>query len=159
MVVPFLNPIEKPTENFIENADKNMTDVITDMKMSDDLKMKIYHQNLSKFLLKYDPETYGVTPALVKLAQTVMEFVSNKSKEPSQIETSIKNEFITTPQFTPKNEKKEPNSRKKLSFELSEPSTKKDYTMNNDYYRLNDSSINNKDFSKLYNILIICIIL
>jgi hypothetical protein len=72
-----------------------------------------------------------------------------KAKNPRKQKLQSKNEFITTPQFTPINEKKEPNSRKKLSFELSEPSTKKDYTMNNDYYRLNDSSINNKDFSKL----------
>ena len=69
MVVPYVNTIEKPKEIFVENADKNMTDVITEMNISDDLKMKIYHQNLSKFLLKYDPETYGVTPGLVKLAQ------------------------------------------------------------------------------------------
>jgi hypothetical protein len=40
--------------------------------------MKLYHQNLNKFLLKYDPETYGVTPTLAKLAQNVTEFLERK---------------------------------------------------------------------------------
>ena len=150
MVVPYVNTIEKPKEIFVENADKNMTDVITDMNIADDLKMKIYHQNLSKFLLKYDPETYGVTPGQVKLAQTVMDFVAKKPiSEFKEKETQIKCEPFTTPNFTPKNEKKEPNSRKMLSFELSEPLKKSDFSMNNEYYKLSDSSINNNDFSKL----------
>ena len=150
MVVPYVNTIEKPKESFVENADKNMTDVITDMHISDDLKMKIYHQNLSKFLLKYDPETYGVTPGLVKLAQTVMDFVAKKQiSETKEMETQIKYEPLTTPNFTPKNEKKEPNSRKKLSFEFSEPPEKSDFSMNNEYYKLGDSSINNNNFSKI----------
>jgi len=40
MVVPYVNTIEKPKEIFVENADKNMTDVITDMNIADDLKIK-----------------------------------------------------------------------------------------------------------------------
>jgi hypothetical protein len=79
MVVPYVNKIEKPTESFIENADKSMSDIIKNPEIADDLKMKLYHQNLNKFLLKYDPETYGVTPTLAKLAQNVTEFLERKN--------------------------------------------------------------------------------
>ena len=150
MVVPYINAIEKPKESFIENADKNMTDIITDMNFSDDYKMKMYHKNLSKFLLKYDPETYGVTPALIKLAQTVSEFVDKQNKEENSIPLQIKNEpttSILTPDF--KSEKKEPSSKKKLIFNFDSPLEQKDYGMNNDYYKITDSSINNNDFSKI----------
>jgi hypothetical protein len=79
MVVPYVNKIEKPTESFIENADKSMSDIIMNPEIADDLKMKLYHQNLNKFLLKYDPETYEVTPTLAKLAQNVTEFLERKN--------------------------------------------------------------------------------
>ncbi len=79
MVVPFVNKIEKPAESFVENADKNMSEIIKNPEIADDIKMKLYHQNLNKFLLKYDPETYGVTPTLAKLAQNVTDFLERKN--------------------------------------------------------------------------------
>ena len=105
IVVPFVSPIEKPFENFIENADKKMSGAITDTKMSDDLKMKIYHQNLNKFLLKYDPNTYGVTPMLAKLAQSVTDFIDQNKEQDMSIQSSkVKQEILDSPiyknQFT-----------------------------------------------------------
>ena len=150
MVVPYVNMIEKPKESFVENADKNMTDVITDSNISDDLKMKIYHQNLSKFLLKYDPETYGVTPALVELARTVSEFVDKNNKEQIKADAQIKIEPKDTPKVSPiKIKKREQSSKKKLEFENATPLIANDYNMNNDYYKITDSSINKGDYSKL----------
>ena len=96
MVVPFVNNIEKPSESFVENADKNMSDIIKNPEIADDIKMKLYHQNLNKFLLKYDPETYGVTPTLAKLAQNVTDFLERKN--------DLREENILTPKVEVKQE-------------------------------------------------------
>ena len=61
----------------------------------DDLKMKIYHQH--QFLLKYDPNTYGVTPMLAKLAQTLNEFINKNERHEELIEAQIKQEIPDSP--------------------------------------------------------------
>ena len=91
MVVPYLNRIEKNDESSIADADSKMTEIINDPNTSDDLKIKIYHQNLNKFLLKYNPDTYGVTPAISKLVQAVTDFVE-KNRESKEIVNKIKQE-------------------------------------------------------------------
>ena len=153
MVVPYVNSIEKPNDSFIENADRNMSDIIKDSKMPDDLKMQLYHQNLNKFLLKYDPESYGVTPTLVKLAKTVSDFIEHKNvshvEEPSIknekiFEPSIKNEqFLDKPfkfeSFTPAKTPFDEN-RYPSDYNYHEPSY---YETNKDLYKLTgDDSIN-----------------
>jgi translation elongation factor EF-G len=80
MVVPYVYKIEKPSDSFIENAEKNMSEIIENSEIADDLKMKLYHKNLNKFLLKYDPKTYGVTPVIAKLASKCNKFYRKKHK-------------------------------------------------------------------------------
>jgi hypothetical protein len=127
MVVPYVNKIEKPSDSFIENADKSMSEIIENSEIADDLKMKLYHKNLNKFLLKYDPETYGVTPVLAKLAQNVTNFIErNKSESKS----AIKEEMIDPPA---KSFKKENND---FVDDMSFYPNDKNYDTNTDNYRL-----------------------
>lgn len=142
IVVPFVSTIEKPSENFIENADKTMSDTITDTKMPDDLKMKIYHQNLNKFLLKYDPNTYGVTPMLAKLAQSVTEFIDKAKEQEKPNQAYVKEELPNSPLF--KNEFTTPASILKNKFNDSYNYKKDtDYDMDGNNYKLNpDFTIN-----------------
>jgi len=75
IVVPYVKSIENPNDSLVNNYDQKMSEIINDSQLSDANKMKLYHQSLNKFLLKYDPETYGVTPTLVKLAKVVQDFI------------------------------------------------------------------------------------
>ncbi len=127
MVVPYVNKIEKPSDSFIENADKSMSDIIENSEMADDLKMKLYHKNLNKFLLKYDPETYGVTPVLAKLAQNVTNFLERKTSESN---LAIKKEMIDPPANSFKKENND------FVDDMSFYPNDKNYDTNTDYYRL-----------------------
>jgi hypothetical protein len=135
LVVPYVSSIEKPSEDFIENANKTMSDAITDTTMPDDLKMKIYHQNLNQFLLKYDPNTYGVTPMLAKLAQSVNEFIYKNQRHEEPIESQIKQEIPDSPLF--KNNLVTPPSILKKKFNDSYVyNTDNAYDMDNNNYKL-----------------------
>jgi len=138
MVVPYVNSIEKPNDSFIENADKNMTEIIKDPKIPDDLKMKLYHQNLNKFLMKYDPETYGITPTLTMLAKTVTDFIE-KNKEMKNSETKE-----NIPSFKKETPKKEFNATNLFGNESNYPYSSQNYfDMNKDIYKFTaDQSIN-----------------
>jgi len=142
LVVPFVSSIEKPSENFIENADKTMSDAIMDTKMPDDLKLKIYHQNLNQFLLKYDPNTFGVTPMLAKLAQTVTEFIDKKKENGEPFQAQIKQEVTDSPLF--KSQLTTPTSILKNRFNDTYFYKKENaYDMDNNNYKLGpDYSIN-----------------
>ncbi len=124
MVVPYINPLEKPTESAIQDLDKNMTDVITDKNLSPDNKMKLYSQNLNRFLLKYDPDSYGMTPTLSKLAQVVTEYLE-KNNDPTIIDNDLKPLLLKSE--TPSN-----------TSLLSSPNYNNDnFKFNSDYYTLN----------------------
>jgi hypothetical protein len=69
LVVPFVKTIESPNESMVNNLDQNMSEIIEDKDLTDDDRMKLYYNNLNKFLLKYDPETHGIPPSLTKLAK------------------------------------------------------------------------------------------
>ena len=127
MVVPYVNKIEKPSDSFIENADKGMSDIIENSEIADDLKMKLYHQNLNKFLLKYDPETYGVTPVLAKLAQNVTNFLERNTSESN---LATKKETIDPPANSFKKENND------FVDDMSFYPNDKNYDTNTDYYRL-----------------------
>ena len=68
---------------------ENMSDIINDHHLSDENKMKLYHQNLNKLLIKYDPETYGVTPTIAKLAKLVLDFINRENDNNNDIEKSF----------------------------------------------------------------------
>jgi hypothetical protein len=90
MVVPFVNSMEKPQDTYIQNQDKNMSNVITNTNLSPDTKIKLYSQSLNRFLLKYDPNSIGMTPTLTKLAKIVTEYLENK-QDPKIIDNDLKN--------------------------------------------------------------------
>ncbi len=71
-----------------------MSEIIEKSEIADDFKMKLIHKNLNKFLLKYDPETYGVTPVLAKLAQNVVNF---QERNTSEFNLPNKEELIDPP--------------------------------------------------------------
>ena len=78
LVVPFVKSIESPNESMVNNLDQNMSEIIEDKDLTDDNRMKLYYNTLNKFLLKYDPETHGVSPSLTKLAKIVEDFIEKK---------------------------------------------------------------------------------
>ena len=79
LVVPYVQNLEKPTESYLENLNKNMSDIIHDKKIPADEKIKLYNKNLTNFLLKYDADSYGVAPTLSKLADVVSKFIQNNN--------------------------------------------------------------------------------
>jgi hypothetical protein len=118
IVVPYIKTIEKTSESMVNNLDKNMSDIITDKELNDDEKMKLYNQALNKLLIKYDPETHGVSPAISKLAQIVSDFVLKEQKENQNLTTNNENkindpktendsfiENLDYKQFTPQRER------------------------------------------------------
>jgi len=89
MVVPYVKSIENSDESMVNDLGKNMSDIINDHHLSDENKMKLYHQNLNKLLIKYDPETYGVTPTIAKLAKLVLDFINRENDNNNDIEKSF----------------------------------------------------------------------
>jgi hypothetical protein len=135
-VVPYnINSLEKSTESYVDNFSNNMTNTIHDKSIAPDNKMKIYRQNLNKFLLKYDPESYGVAPTLNKLVKVVTEFLES-NKEPNLIEDDLK------PLFKDIKDSYSADVSYLNSPEIK--NYKKAYDFNKDYYKLgsNDNSIN-----------------
>jgi hypothetical protein len=142
-VVPYMaNNLQKPNENYIEALDNNMKNIIANNTLPDDYKVKLYHQNLNKFLLKYDPESYGVAPSITKLIKIVGDYIEKKNnieiidkdlanvfkvenikKENELSETAIKNE-----------------TQKKLNFNSpEEESLSEKFNFNDNFYNLNPS--------------------
>ena len=115
LVVPYVNTLEKPAENEIQNLDKNMTDVITDKNLADDSKMKLYSQNLNRFLLKYDPNSYGVTPTIAKLAQVVSDYLENNNS-PQKLEQDLMPLFVKTDESSNNSSLNSPRYMSKLPF-------------------------------------------
>lgn len=102
IVVPFVKTIEKPNDTMVNSFDKNMSDIISDSQLSDDNKLKLYHQNLNKFLLKYDPESYGVTPVLANLARVVMDFIQKNENIDQDLSTSLTFKDVNDESMKPK---------------------------------------------------------
>ena len=92
LVVPYVQNLEKPSESYLENLNKNMTDIIQDKKLPADEKIKFYSKNLNNFLLKYDPDSFGVAPTLTKLAEIVTRFIENNNN-PNVVEQDLTNLF------------------------------------------------------------------
>ena len=100
--MPFVKTIEKPNDTMVNSFDKNMSDIISDSQLSDDNKLKLYHQNLNKFLLKYDPESYGVTPVLANLARVVMDFIQKNENIDQDLSTSLTFKDVNDESMKPK---------------------------------------------------------
>ena len=88
LVVPYVQNLEKPSESHLENLNKNMTDIIQDKNIPSDQKIKLYNKNLNEFLLKYDSDSFGVTPTLTKIANLVTKFVEDNNSNNAQNELS-----------------------------------------------------------------------
>ena len=89
LVVPYVQNLEKPTEIYLENLNKNMSDIIHDKKIPADEKIKLYNKNLTNFLLKYDADSYGVAPTLSKLADIVSKFIHNNNSNFAQDNSNV----------------------------------------------------------------------
>ena len=92
LVVPYVQNLEKPSESYLENLNKNMSDIIQDKHLAADEKIKFYSKNLNNFLLKYDPDSFGVAPTLTKLAEIVTRFIENNNN-PIVVEKDLTNLF------------------------------------------------------------------
>ena len=89
LVVPYVNNLEKPSDGLLQNLDKNMSDIINDKNLPPDQKLKFYSKNLNNFLLKYDPDSFGMAPTLTKLAEVVTKFVESNN-DPRTIDEDFK---------------------------------------------------------------------
>ena len=157
-VIPYSSDsLQKPSENYIENIDNKMKSIISNKSLPDDYKIKLYHQNLNKFLLKYDPDSYGVAPSIVKLIKVVGDYLEKKNEiqiidkdlenviKPKTVNFKIetKSEDIDDNFNSNENDEKD-TKNEKLFF------NEKFYNLNpNDYY-LNQSDINSSDLNGSY---------
>jgi hypothetical protein len=89
LFVTYVQNLEKPMESYLENLNKNMSDIIQDKKVPADEKIKLYNKNLTNFLLKYDADSYGVAPTLTKLADVVSKFIQNNNSHFSQDNSNV----------------------------------------------------------------------
>lgn len=126
LVVPFVKTIESPNESMVNNLDQNMSEIIEDKDLTDDDRMKLYYNNLNKFLLKYDPETHGISPSLTKLAKNVEDFIE-KNNESKKTSLEVKDNYDE-------------------SLNLTKETNNSNYDMLND--NLNTSSVENNEFLK-----------
>jgi hypothetical protein len=126
LVVPFVKTIESPNESMVNNLDQNMSEIIEDKDLTDDDRMKLYYNNLNKFLLKYDPETHGIPPSLTKLAKIVEDFIE-KNNEIKKTSLEVKDNYDE-------------------SLNLTKETNNSNYDMLND--NLNTSSVENNEFLK-----------
>jgi hypothetical protein len=93
LVVPYVNNLEKPSDGLLQNLDKNMSDIINDKNLAPDQKLKFYSKNLNNFLLKYDPDSFGMAPTLTKLAEVVTKFVESNN-DPRTIDEDLKKIYL-----------------------------------------------------------------
>ena len=75
LVVPYVKNIEKPSESYLQNINQNMDQILYDNKLAPDIKLKLYSKNLNNFLLKYDPDSFGLAPTLTKLAKVITNYL------------------------------------------------------------------------------------
>jgi len=142
-VVPYVsNSLQKPSENYIEALDNKMKNIIANKTLPDDYKVKLYHQNLNKFLLKYDPESYGVAPSITKLIKIVGDYIEKKNNIElidKDLAHVFKVENIKKEDELGESEiKNEP--QKKLNFNSpGEDSLADEYNFNENFYKLNPS--------------------
>ena len=97
LVVPYVNNLEKPSDGLLQNLDKNMSDIINDKNLAPDQKLKFYSKNLNNFLLKYDPDSFGMAPTLTKLAEVVTKFVKSNN-DPRTIDEDLKKNLFENPE-------------------------------------------------------------
>jgi len=160
-VVPYVShQLQKPSENYVENLDNNMTRIIKDKNLPDDYKIKLYHQNLNKFLMKYDPESYGVAPSITKLVKVVGDYLEKKNTIElidRDLKTVFKENFKK--EVSSENEEENDENKKKLSYlaknsfnkgsDLIEKSIERNnLEFNDNYYRFNPnySLFNNESY-------------
>ena len=158
-VVPYVNDIEKPTESYLENLDKNMSNIISDEKVPDDQKLKLYSKNLNNFLLKYDPDSFGTAPAITKLAKVVTKYLENNGNT-QKIEKDLDSLFSQSSLikgdifdlFEDSSRKKPSNSDASNHFNSSlNSSYKENFNNNNNPINPLDSNIDNFTSANEYN--------
>jgi len=94
LVVPYVKNIEKPSESYLQNINQNMDEILYDNKLAPDIKLKLYSKKLNNFLLKYDPDSFGLAPTLTKLAKVITNYLNNDN-DPKVIEKDLKPLFDT----------------------------------------------------------------
>jgi hypothetical protein len=115
LVVPYVKNIEKPSESYLHKLDQNMDEILYDNKLAPDIKLKLYSKNLNNFLLKYNPDSFGLAPTLTNLARVITNYLNNDNN-PKVIEKDLKPLFDTPNDYKPffnNNlfEKKNPNDK------------------------------------------------
>ena len=133
-----------------------MTDIITDITLPADQKMKLYNQNLNKFLLKYDPESFELTPALRTIAKVVTEYLE-KNNNPLPIENDLKAFLFKSENNSNLNTPIKSENNSVNNFKINSPTkNEKLYDFNQKYYTLdtndlhNNSEINNTLFDNTF---------
>jgi hypothetical protein len=80
MVVPYVKPIERPSDTKIQELDSQMSSILSNPKLNIHDKVMMYNQSLAKFQSHFDPDSYGESPALMGLANTVEVLAENMEK-------------------------------------------------------------------------------
>jgi len=144
LVVPFVKSIESPNESMVNNLDQNMSEIIEDKDLTDDNRMKLYYNTLNKFLLKYDPETHGVSPSLTKLAKIVEDFIE-KNNEIKNTSLEVKDNYDDSLNST-----KESNSS---NYDMLNDNLNTSFVENNEYLKSSPKYLLTPKQSKLKEII------
>lgn len=81
MVVPYVKPIERTTDSKVQELDAQMTAILSNPKFSINEKVTMYNQLLAKFQTFFDPATYGDSPQLTNIANTLSNVADKQSIE------------------------------------------------------------------------------
>ena len=71
MVVPYVKPIEKPSDSRVIDLDNEMSAVISNPKLSIADKVRQYTQALARFQTHFDPETHGESATMLNMAGAI----------------------------------------------------------------------------------------
>jgi hypothetical protein len=91
MVVPYVKPIEKPTDTKIQELDSQISSILSNPKLSVNEKVQMYSQLMAKFQTHFNPDNYGESPSMINLSNTVELLADNiekMSKEKAEIDKS-----------------------------------------------------------------------
>lgn len=141
LVVPYVKNIEKPSESYLQNINQNMDQILYDNKLAPDIKLKLYSKSLNNFLLKYDPDSFGLAPTLTKLAKVITNYLNN-ANDPKVIEKDLKPLFDSPKDY--KHNLFEKNQNDKNSY-----FNQNTFDYHNKYYQSDNDSINTKSPDKL----------
>jgi hypothetical protein len=91
MVVPYVKPIERPADSKVQELDKQMSMILSNPKLSIYEKVQMYSQSLSKFQSHFNPDSYGESPTMMNLSNTVdllAENMDKMAKEKAEVDKS-----------------------------------------------------------------------